>query len=133
LSIHTSPVGWKVIGAAIEVHRELGPGLLESVYDRALCREFELRGLRFRQQVSVLPDYKGAAIGRPYRVDFVVENELAVELKAASHLVTVHRAQLLTYLRVLNLRQGFLLNFNRPRLVDGLVSVVLPIRPPRKG
>jgi GxxExxY protein len=128
MDIHTSPVGWKVIGAAIEVHRTLGPGLLESAYGKALARELGLRGLRFQEQVSVPATYKGKDLGGGYRVDFLVECQLIVELKAASQLAHVHRAQLRTYLRILGVRQGLLLNFNMPRLVDGLVSVLLPER-----
>jgi GxxExxY protein len=128
MDIHTSPVGWKVIGCAIRVHRELGPGLLESAYEPAVAREFTLCGVRFKRQVPLTRAYKGEELGRVYRVDFVVENELVVELKAASQLVFVHRAQLRTYLRILGLRQGLLLNFNMPRLIDGLTSVLLPER-----
>jgi GxxExxY protein len=128
LDIHTSPLGWKVIGAAIEVHRVLGPGLLESAYGKALARELGLRQLRFAQQVPVAAAYKGEDLGGGYRIDFLVERELVVELKAASQLAHVHRAQLRTYLRVLGVRQGLLLNFNMPRLVDGLMSVLLPER-----
>ena len=124
---HTSPVGWKVIGAAIEVHRTLGPGLLESTYDRALAREFGERNLQFLQQVPVRARYRGEVSGRPYRVDFVVEQELAVELKAVYRPPAIQRAQLRTYLRILGLRQGLLLNFSYPRLVDGMISVLLPV------
>jgi len=129
MDIHTSPTGWKVIGCAIEVHRQLGPGLLESNYERAVACEFRLRGISFDQQVPVPTFYKGHALGNAYRVDFVVESELVVELKASSQLAIVHRAQLRTYVRNLGLRQGLLLNFNMPRLVDGLTSVLLPERP----
>jgi GxxExxY protein len=132
VDIHTSPIGWKVIGCAIEVHRELGPGLLESAYERAMARELALRGIAFKRQVPIDASYKNEELGAAYRVDFVVEDELAVELKAASQLVWVHRAQLRTYLRTLGLRQGFLLNFNLPKLVDGLTSVLLPDRDRRK-
>lgn len=128
MDIHTTALGWRVIGAAIEVHRQLGPGLLESAYDKALGRELATRGLTFQQQVPVPAAYKGTCLGSVYRVDFVIGNELVVELKAASHLAYVHRAQLRTYLRLLGLRQGLLLNFNLPRLVDGLASVLLPER-----
>jgi len=126
VDIHTSPLAWKVIGCAIEVHRVLGPGLLESSYEKALAAEFTVRGVCFRQQVPLPGAYKGHTLGKVYRVDFVVENELVVELKAASQMVFIHRAQLRTYLRILGLRQGLLLNFNMPRLVDGLTSVLLP-------
>jgi GxxExxY protein len=112
VDIHTSALGWKVIGCAIEVHKELGPGLLESAYDRALALELGARGIRFRQQVSVPAEYKGQSVGRVYRIDFLVQNELVVELKATGQLAPAHRAQLRTYLRILNVRQGLLLNFN---------------------
>lgn len=102
--------------------------MLESPYERAMARELRLRGIPFRQQVAVPASYKGEALGNGYRVDFVVNDELVVELKASTALVLVHRAQLRTYLRMLKLRQGLLLNFNMPRLVDGLVSVLLPER-----
>lgn len=128
MDIHTSPVGWKVIGAAIEVHRELGPGLLESAYDRALAREFEVRRIGFQSQVPIPARYKGESIAVAYRIDFLVEREIVVEIKANNHLATVHRAQLRTYLRILSVRQGLLLNFNMPRLIDGLTSVLLPER-----
>ena len=128
MEIHASPVGWKVIGAAIEVHRVLGPGLLQSAYDRALSHELRLRGVSFRQQVPVTAHYKGQDLGGRYRVDFVVENELVVELKVSTQFAQAHRAQLRTYLRILGLGQGLLLNFNMPRLLDGLCSVMLPAR-----
>ena len=128
MDIHTSPLGWKVIGAAIEVHRELGPGLLESTYDKALARELRIRGIRFQQQVAIPAHYKGESIGVGYRIDYLVEDELVVEIKANDHLAAVHRAQLRTYLRILKVRQGLLLNFNLPRLIDGMASVLLPGR-----
>ena len=99
MDIHTSPLGWRVIGAAIEVHREIGPGLLESAYDKALAREFRHRSIAFRQQVAIPAYYKGEQLGIGYRLDFLVENELVVELKASAQLAAVHRAQLRTYLR----------------------------------
>ena len=132
VDIHTSPTGWKVIGCAIEVHRQLGPGLLEAAYEHGVAQEFEIRRIAFRRQVPVHGSYKGHDLGVIYRVDFVVEDELVVELKAASQLVWVHRAQLRTYLRSLGLRQGLLLNFNMPRLIDGLTSILLPERPGRR-
>jgi GxxExxY protein len=129
VDIHTTPVGWKVIGAAIEIHRALGPGLLESAYDGALAQEFATRGLRFVRQVPVHTRYEDRPVGAPYRVDFVVQEELVVELKAVFQPAAIHRSQLRTYLRFLGLRQGLLLNFSYPRMVDGLISVLLPIRP----
>jgi len=125
MDIRTSPLAWTVIGCAIEVHRVLGPGLLESAYDKALCGEFTLRGVGFRRQVGLPGSYKGQDLGRVYRVDFVIDEQLVVEIKASSHLIHAHRAQLRTYMRLLGLRQGLILNFNMPRLVDGLASVLL--------
>jgi GxxExxY protein len=83
MDIHTSPTAWKVIACAIAVHRELGPGLLESAYDRAVAREFRLREMDFKRQVPLVGSYKGTGLGNVYRVDFVVEDELVVECIAA--------------------------------------------------
>jgi len=125
MNLHTTALGWSVIGCAIAVHRALGPGLLESPYEGALAHELRTRGHSFRHQVPLPARYKGENLGRTYRVDFVVENELVLELKTVSRLLPVHRAQMLTYLKLLHVRQGFLINFSAPRLVDGLVSVLL--------
>ena len=114
-----------MIGCAIEVHSSLGPGLLESAYEKCLAREFTLQRLSFKQQISLPVDYKGLTIHRAYRVDFVVEDELLLEIKAIDRLLPVHKAQLFTYLKLLHLRQGLILNFKAPRLIDGLVSVLL--------
>jgi GxxExxY protein len=111
-----------VITAAIEVHRGLGPGLLESAYDQCLAHELRLRRIRFDRQVAVPLTYKGAEIPCGYRVDFVVNGELMIELKAVEHLLPIHQAQAITYLRLLRLHRGLLINFNAPRLVDGLKS-----------
>jgi GxxExxY protein len=113
-----------VIGASIEVHRALGPGLLESTYQRALSRELTLRGLHWEQQKEVLLRYKGMSLGSAYRVDFLVEGRLIVEVKAIESLKPIHRAQLLTYLRLLRLRFGLLINFNVETLVTGIKRVV---------
>jgi len=86
----------KIIGAAIEVHRVIGPGMLESVYEKALCYEFTLRGLRFGQQVAVPLSYKGVNLECGYRLDIVVENTVILELKSISHVLPVHEAQLLS-------------------------------------
>ena len=128
MDVYTSPLAWKVIGAAIEVHKALGPGLLESAYDRALAHELTLRALRFSRQVALPAEYKGARLGPAYRVDFVVEDELLVELKTVKALLPIHRSQLRTYVQMLGVRQGLLFNFSAHRLIDGLVSVLMPVR-----
>jgi len=112
-----------VIGAAIEVHRELGPGLLESAYESALCHELELRGLSFQRQLEVPIVYKGVALAQVYRVDLLVEKQLLLELKAVETLDAVHTAQVLTYLKLLDLHAGLLINFNCAQLRLGLKRV----------
>lgn len=116
-----------VIGCAIEVHRELGPGLLESAYERCLARELELRGLRFELQVPLPILYKGMSIDCAYRLDVVVESELLLELKSVEHLLPIHDAQVITYLKLAGMPQALLMNFNVRRLKDGLKSFLQPI------
>jgi GxxExxY protein len=124
MDLYTTPLAKRVLGCAIEVHQTLGPGLLESMYQRSLAQELNLCGLAFRQQVPLQISYKGVEIGLGYRVDFLVEEELLLELKTVDRLLPVHDAQVLTYLRLLDLRQGFLLNFNTKRLMDGVRSLL---------
>jgi GxxExxY protein len=114
-----------VIACAIEVHRHLGPGLLESAYQRCLAHELKLRGVGFTVQERIPLVYKGLSLDCGYRVDLVIERRLVVELKMVDHILPVHTAQLLTYVRLLGAKQGLLLNFHAARLVDGLRSVVL--------
>jgi GxxExxY protein len=113
-----------IIGAAIEVHRHLGPGLLESVYDECLAVELEWRGVRYARQFPVPVAYKGRIIGADLRIDFLAERCVVVELKAVEKLLPVHDAQLLTYLRLTNLQVGLLINFNVPLLSDGVRRLV---------
>jgi GxxExxY protein len=113
-----------VIGAAFEVHKLLGPGLLESVYEEALCVELKLRGIPFAHQVVVAVNYKGQAIGEG-KLDILVDNALVVELKAVDTLLPVHSAQLLTYLKVTGHRLGLLINFNASALKYGIKRMVL--------
>jgi GxxExxY protein len=124
VEIVTTPLGRTVIGCAIEVHRAIGPGVLESMYEEASAHEFRLKGLAFKRQVGLAIAYKGLNLGFGYRVDFVVEEELVVELKTVERLLPVHDAQVLTYLKVLNLRQGLLINFNVPLLKRGIRSIL---------
>jgi GxxExxY protein len=102
----------RIISAAIEVHRYLGPGLLESTYENCLCREFSNRDIAFERQVPLPVVYKGLKLDCGYRLDFLVENEVVVELKAVTQLEKIHEAQLLTYLRLTGKKLGLLLNFN---------------------
>ena len=105
-----------IMGAAIEVHRELGPGLLESVYHECLKKEFELRGIGFLTQHVVNVDYKGLILGTDLRCDFLVENSMVVELKATEGIAPVHIAQLMTYMKLLHKPKGILINFNSDHL-----------------
>lgn len=112
-----------VIGAAIEVHRHLGPGLLESTYEACLARELELRGVPHARQVVLPVAYKGATLDAGYRLDFLVADELIVELKSVEKLLEVHKAQVLTYLKLSGLAVGLLINFNVPWLRDGILRL----------
>ncbi|HEA66374.1 MAG TPA: GxxExxY protein [Desulfobacterales bacterium] len=111
-----------VIGAAIEVHKALGPGLLESAYEECLCRELELelRGIPFERQKELPIEYKGAKLDCGYRLDIVVAGRLILELKACENLQPIHEAQLLTYLKLTGIKYGLLINFNVPVLKDGI-------------
>ncbi len=116
----------QVIGAAIEVHRELGPGLMESAYEECLCHELHLRGLKFERQVPLPVRYKGVGLDCGYRIDLVVEDSLILELKCVEHILPVHEAQLLTYLKLTGKRVGPILNFNVAVLTrGGMVRKVL--------
>ena len=114
----------RIIGAAIEVHRVLGPGLLESVYEECLCYEMSVRGLRFQRQLPLPIVYKGVKFENQYKLDLMVEDSVIVEVKAVEECARVHYSQLLTYLRLLNKRVGLLINFDVPVLKDGLKRVV---------
>jgi GxxExxY protein len=109
----------QVIGAAIEVHRELGPGLMESAYEECLCHELHLRGLKFERQIALPVRYKGVFLDCGYRIDLVVEDSLILELKCVEHTLPVHDAQLLTYLKLTGKRVGLILNFNVSVLTRG--------------
>ena len=115
----------RVIGCAIEVHRVLGPGLLESTYEQCLARELTLAGIGFKLQWPLPVDYKGTRLDCGYRVDVLVEDRLIVELKAVEHVLGIHQAQLLTYMKLAGIRTGLLINFNVAVLKDGLKRFVL--------
>lgn len=114
----------EIIGAAIEVHRTLGPGLLESVYEECMAVEFRMRKIRFERQRPIPIHYKGQRIAANLKVDLFVEGSVVVELKAAEKLLPVHDAQLLTYLRLVDARVGLLINFNVRVLKGGLKRLV---------
>jgi GxxExxY protein len=114
----------KIIGAAIEVHKALGPGLLESVYEECLCHEFSLISLSFERQKPLPTTYKGRSLDSGYRLDVVVENAIILELKSCEKIEPIHKAQLLTYLKLSGLSLGLILNFNTTLMRDGIVRVV---------
>ncbi|HLK64020.1 MAG TPA: GxxExxY protein [Bryobacteraceae bacterium] len=114
----------KAIGAAIEVHRHLGPGLLESAYEECLCCELSLLGVRFQRQVSLPVNYKGVLLDCSYRIDVLVENAVILEIKSVEGVLPIHQAQLLTYLRIAEKRVGLIINFNVSVLKDGLKRMV---------
>jgi GxxExxY protein len=110
----------KVIGCAIEVHRNLGPGLLESVYQQCLAYEMRLAGLSFKSELAIPICYKGVDLNCSYRLDFLVEDFLVIEVKAVESLLGIHQAQLLTYMKLAEAPLGLLLNFNVKLLTEGI-------------
>jgi GxxExxY protein len=121
----SNPTVQQVIGCAIKVHREVGPGLFERVYQACLGHELERIGLHFDQQVALKMVYRDVVISCAYRADLIVERKVLVEIKAVDRLVPAHRAQVLTYLRLSGLHHALLLNFNARRLAEGLRSFVM--------
>lgn len=113
----------KVIGCAIEVHRHLGPGLLESAYHKCLCKELELAGLQYASEVDIPISYKGLQLDCGYRADIIVEEAIILELKSVSRFEDVHMAQALSYLKLTNLPLGLLINFNVQLLKDGIKRI----------
>lgn len=114
----------KVIGAAIEVHKTLGPGLLESAYEECLCHELSLQGLSFERQKPLAVTYKEKLLDCGYRLDIVVEKKIIPELKSCEKIEPIHKAQLLTYLRLSGINLGLILNFNVPVMRNGIARVV---------
>jgi GxxExxY protein len=115
----------KVIGAAIEVHKALGPGLLESAYEECLCVELELKKIPYERQKELPIEYKGITLDCGYRLDIVVATSLILELKACEKLEPIHEAQLLTYLKLTGIKWGLLINFNVPLLKEGIKRLAL--------
>jgi len=119
-----------IIKAAIEVHKHLGPGLLESAYEECLCHELHLMGLSFEKQRDLPVEYKGIKLDCGYRLDLVIENKVIVEIKAVDRILPIHEAQVLTYLKLSGLKVGLLVNFNSPVMRDGIRRIVLGLREP---
>lgn len=115
----------KAIGAAIEVHRLKGPGLIESIYERCLMRELELGHIAAVNQKLVRIEYKGLVFGEPLRFDVLVEDCLLLELKSVQEILPVHKAQLLSYMKLLNVPLGLIINFHEVKLTDGIVRMIL--------
>jgi len=115
----------KIIGAAIEVHRNIGPGLMESVYEECLMRELATNDIAFRRQVSFPIEYKGVKLKTNLRIDFIVEEKVILEIKAIEKILPIHKAQILSYMKLAKKNIGLLINFNSPELIDGLERFVL--------
>lgn len=126
LFLRASKLTEPIIGAAIEVHRDKGPGLIESIYEWCLIRELELRHLTATNQKIVRISYKGFVKEEPLRFDLLVEDCVLVEAKSVEHVLPVHKAQLLSYMKLLNVPLGLLINFNVAKLTDGVSRLILP-------
>ena len=113
-----------ILDSAIEVHRHLGPGLLESVYESCLCKELNLRNINYKRQVIIPVKYKGELVNANLKIDIIVENEIVLELKSVEIMLPLFSAQLLSYLRLTEKKLGLLINFNVPKLIDGFKRIV---------
>ncbi len=118
--MNKDPLTNKTIGCAIEVHRELGPGLLESTYQQCLAHEMNLNGLKFKLEHSLPVHYKGIQLDCGYRIDLLAEDDVIVELKSVEELLPIHQAQILTYMKLAEIETGLLINFNVSRLKNGI-------------
>jgi GxxExxY protein len=116
----------EVIGAAIEVHRLKGPDLLESIYEKCLMRELELRGLTAVNQRLIKVEYKGLVFEGPLRLDVFVENCLLLELKSVQEILPIHKAQLMSYMKLIGVPLGLIINFHEPKLTEGVTRMILP-------
>jgi GxxExxY protein len=120
----SNSVSEKAIGAAIEVHRHLGPGLLESSYHACLCRELELREIAYHSQVTLPLEYKGVQLAKGYVIDLLIENTVIVEIKSVDKLLPIHSSQLMTYMRLQGVSSGLLMNFNVDLLPHGIKRIL---------
>ena len=117
-------ISYEIIGCAYEVHRILGPGLLESVYQKALVQELKLKGFKVHSEIDIEINYKGVNVGSDLRLDIIVNDTIIIEFKSVENILPVHKKQLLTYLRLTNLQVGLLINFNTNLLKDGITRIV---------
>ena len=117
-------ISYDIIGCAYEVHRTLGPGLLKSVYQKALVQELKLRGFNVKSEVDIEINYKGVNVGSDLSLDIIVNDTIIIELKSVETILPIHKKQLLTYLRLTNLQLGLLINFNTNLLKDGITRIV---------
>jgi GxxExxY protein len=124
LSPEIEHLGFRIIGCAIRVHSELGPGLLESAYEKCLLEELKIEGIQAESQKQVSINYKGVLIPRAYYIDILVENEIILELKSVETICPEHKSQLLTYMRLNNSSLGYLINFGAPRIRDGIHRMI---------
>lgn len=124
MKYHFEKLTQQVIAAAIEVHQALGPGLLESAYEHCLCHELSLRQIQYKRQVVLPLRHKGTMLDCGYRLDILVEDQVVIEMKTVEKILPVHKAQLLTYLRLLPAKVGLILNFHEARLKDGICRLV---------
>ena len=113
-----------IVDAVFHVHKEVGPGLLESVYELSLLQEFKLRGIKAECQVSIPLIYKGVVLSKGFKIDILVEDDIILELKAVEIILPVHKAQIISYLKLADKRLGFLINFNVPLIKDGIQRIV---------
>ncbi len=118
-------ITYKIIGCAYEVHKILGPGLLESTYETCLCYELEKQGLKFEKQKKLMINYKGTTLDNGYRIDILVEDSIILELKSVENLLPIHTAQILTYLKLSEHKLGLLINFNVANLQNGIHRYIL--------
>jgi GxxExxY protein len=123
--VNFSDLSHHVIGCVIEVHRTLGPGLLESTYEQCFAHELKLQGISFLRQNPLPVEYKGLCLDCGYRIDIFVNQQIILELKSVEHLLGIHEAQRLTYMKLAGIQHGFLINFNLKRLKNGLRSFIL--------
>jgi GxxExxY protein len=128
--VNENEISQRIIGAAIDVHKFFGPGLVEQIYEESLCHEFSLRGISFERQKQVPIYYRGVQLGVPLRLDLIVETKVIVDLKAKEEVNAFDRAKLLSYLRLSNLRLGLIINFHSVLLKDGISRVVNGLQPP---
>jgi GxxExxY protein len=119
------PLTYRIIGCALAVHRELGPGLLESVYEECLARQLERGGLQFTRQPALGVSYNGNLLSRTFRPDFVIEREVVLEVKAVTRILPVHQAQALTYMKLAHKERGLIINFNVEFLTHGIKRLIL--------